>query len=533
MKMQLPYLYFTFILCTISFKAPVMRCQNVTCNSTDLRALINFSSCIESGIDGWDISSSDCCSWNGVTCDNSTTSSKRVVKLELARKGLRGSICKSFEGLDELRILNLSANILLGYLNPYHFSLQKLEVIDMSNNDFYGQLLHGDDLPSLWYVDLSMNRFGGSIDATYCSMSPLIEVLNLANNYLIGEVSESFVKCSSLQHLFLNGNQISGSFPKSLLQLRDLRTLKLQENLFSGSLNGGIGNLSKLVELDLSFNRFNGFLPDVFDQLETLEHFSARSNQFSGQMPKSLVLDLSQNHLGGSIPYWIGTFKYLLYLNLSSNSLTGEIPEGLTELPSLIDMNISLERFATKIRSSIPSLDLSYNMLTGHIPPSIGNLRKLYILNLKYNSLSGPIPGSLSRMTNLGTLDLSHNKLSGEIPYTLEELSFLSNFNVSYNQLHGEVPERGQLRTFPCTSFIGNPGLPCGWFDYSPPAHTLYHTIPPPPVVLPSDKMTIMGWPFVFGVPTGFLITVGFCFATGWIFPKPEKRKVRVTRIGR
>lgn len=208
-----------------------MRCQNVTCNSTDLRALINFSSCIESGIDGWDISSSGCCSWNGVTCDNFTTSSKRVVKLELARKGLRGSICKSFEGLDELRILNLSANFLTGYLNPYHFSLQKLEVIDMSNNDFYGQLLRSDDLPSLWYVDLSMNRFSGSIDATYCSMSPLIEVLNLANNYLIGEVSESFVKCSSLQHLFLNGNQISGTFPKSLLQLRDLHTLKLQENL--------------------------------------------------------------------------------------------------------------------------------------------------------------------------------------------------------------------------------------------------------------------------------------------------------------
>ncbi|XP_073261631.1 uncharacterized protein [Populus alba] len=505
--MQLPYLYFTFILCTISFKAPVMRCQNVTCNSTDLRALINFSSCIESGIDGWDISSSGCCSWNGVTCDNSTTSSKRVVKLELARKGLRGSICKSFEGLEELRILNLSANFLTGYLNPYHFSLQKLEVIDMSNNDFYGQLLHGDGLPSLWYVDLSMNRFSGSIDATFCSMSPLIEVLNLANNYLIREVSESF-------------------------QLRDLRTLKLQENLFTGSLNDGIGNLSKLVKLDLSFNRFNGFLPDVFDQLETLELFSARSNKFSGQLPKSLVLDLSQNHLGGSIPYWIGTFKYLLYLNLSSNSLTGEIPEGLTELPSLSDMNISLERFATKIWSSIPSLDLSYNLLTGHIPPSIGNLRKLYILNLKYNSLSGPIPGSLSRMTNLGTLDLSHNKLSGEIPDTLEELSFLSHFNVSYNQLHGEVPERGQLRTFLCTSFIGNPGLPCGWGDYSPPAQTPPPP-PPPPVVLPSDKMTIMGWPFVFGVPTGFLITVGFCFATGWIFPKPEKRKVRVTRIGR
>jgi hypothetical protein len=49
----------------------------------------------------------------------------------------------------------------------------------------------------------------------------------------------------------------------------------------------------------------------------------------------------------------------------------------LTELPSLIDMNISLERFATKIWSSIPSLDLSYNMLTGHIPPSTGKSEKI------------------------------------------------------------------------------------------------------------------------------------------------------------
>ena len=50
------------------------------CNTNDLGALISFGNCSQSEIDDWNYSDSNCCTWSGVTCDDSTTSSKRVVR---------------------------------------------------------------------------------------------------------------------------------------------------------------------------------------------------------------------------------------------------------------------------------------------------------------------------------------------------------------------------------------------------------------------------------------------------------------------
>ncbi|KAF4359462.1 hypothetical protein CsatB_027300 [Cannabis sativa] len=111
-----------------------------------------------------------------------------------------------------------------------------------------------------------------------------------------------------------------------------------------------------------------------------------------------------------------------------------------------------------------PTLDLSYNKLSGSILPEFGNLKMLRYLDLKFNNLSGPIPSTLAGLRNLEALDFSHNKLSGTIPSSLESLSFLSKFNVAYNQLHGKIPSRGQFSSFPSSSFVGNIDL-CG--DYT------------------------------------------------------------------
>ena len=81
---------------------------------------------------------------------------------------------------------------------------------------------------------------------------------------------------------------------------------------------------------------------------------------------------------------------------------------------------------------------LQYNLLTGILPPEIGILIGLKILNLAQNHLSGEISGELP--IGLNYLDLSSNAFSDVIPRSVVNLTQLQLINLSYNQFSGEIP---------------------------------------------------------------------------------------------
>ena len=70
----------------------------------------------------------------------------------------------------------------------------------------------------------------------------------------------------------------------------------------------------------------------------------------------------------------------------------------------------------TNSNGRVIRLDLSYNDLTGEIPPELGGLSNLTSLTLGGNQLTGEIPPELGRLSNLTGLWLSNNQLTGEIP---------------------------------------------------------------------------------------------------------------------
>ena len=88
----------------------------------------------------------------------------------------------------------------------------------------------------------------------------------------------------------------------------------------------------------------------------------------------------------------------------------------------------------------VTRLDLSFNNLTGRIPPALGNLARLRVLELRWNALSGPIPAWLGSMTGLRELNLAWNELTGPIPSELERLVNLELLNLSGSELPGPVP---------------------------------------------------------------------------------------------
>ncbi len=84
--------------------------------------------------------------------------------------------------------------------------------------------------------------------------------------------------------------------------------------------------------------------------------------------------------------------------------------------------------------------------LKGSIPPALGRLTGLRVLELDQNSLTGEIPGALGRLTSLHTMDLSNNQLEGGIPTAFGELVRLERLRLFQNQLTGEIPtEFGRL----------------------------------------------------------------------------------------
>ncbi len=137
---------------------------------------------------------------------------------------------------------------------------------------------------------------------------------------------------------------------------------------------------------------------------------------------------------------WVDTEEG--YQEKTGIELTGLIPPELGSLPHL------------------RVLDLSHNQLAGPIPPEIGSLSNLQGLDLGGNQLDGEIPPEIGSLSNLQGLDLWLNRLDGEIPPEIGSLSNLQGLDLWGNQLTGPIPpsvlQLEQLRIF---RFYDNLGL--------------------------------------------------------------------------
>jgi hypothetical protein len=150
-------------------------------------------------------------------------------------------------------------------------------------------------------------------------------------------------------------------------------------------------------------------------------------NNLSGFLPVQLadliglqILDISENDaLGGAIPAGLFGITTLQTVVLAHNNLSGQIPAFTVPLPNLT------------------RLGLDSNPLGGVIPTTMtaANLPALQELSLDENGLGGPIPAQFfsTPWTNLGNLRLDENQLSGN-PTGFNSTNLPSLFRLELNE---------------------------------------------------------------------------------------------------
>ncbi|XVF43417.1 hypothetical protein PTKIN_Ptkin02bG0038500 [Pterospermum kingtungense] len=488
------YCWVMVVILGLLLQARLLNSQNPTCNPKDWTALRDFMGNLTTRLEGWTTTSStDCCDWEGITCD--PLSFGRVIKLELSKRRLSGKLSGSLAGLDHLKILNLSHNLLGKYLPQSLFYMPNLEILDLSDNEFFGPIPEGIKLPSIQILEISWNYLNGSLPSHMCVNSTRLWFLGLAENYFSGTILPGLGTCSSLEQLSLSMNELTGGITEDIFQLQNLILLGLQGNYFGGKLSPGTANLSNLVRLDISSNQFSGEIPDVFSHLKNFQFLVAHSNRFSGRIPSSLTnsptisslnlrnnslegsidincsamvalhsLDMGSNRFTGAVLDNLPSCRKLKNINLSQNNLSGQIPESFKEFQGLSYLalsNSSLQNLSSALNILQQCRNLTTLVLTLNFPDET-----LPLLDLSWNNLTGTIPQWFGSYRDLFYLDLSKNSFTGEIPKSLTELPSLIHGNISLEEPsldfppfmrrneYGKRMQYNQIWSFPSTLFL-------------------------------------------------------------------------------
>lgn len=405
--------------------------------------------------------SSNCCLWDGVQCDEKTG---RVIALDLSSSFLYGSI-------------NSSSSL---------FQLVRLQRINLADNHFnYSQIPNAFGLlSSLTHLNLSSSAFFGPVPREISRLSRLVSLdlcCNMDPSYSRGLLQLQSPGLSSLvdnltllEELVLSDVNVSSTVPASLANLSALRTLYLARTDLYGEFPGSVFQLPKLESISLAFDAITGHLPE-FNSTSPLRILWLSPTKLSGELPESLgnlrsLNMLSLNSLGcnlsGSIPNSIGNLRSLNYLDIAGCKFSGSIPSSFVNLSELTYLDAMENQFTAQTLDSLSwlwkltkltTLNLGLTNLQGEIPSSIGNLSQLVTLGLLGNELKGQIPPQLMNITKMSWLFLRSNQLSGHLPTWLMNMTQLAVLDLSANKFQGPIPITiSQLRNLQVLRLIGN-----------------------------------------------------------------------------
>ena len=347
--------------------------------------------------------------------------------------------------------------------------------IDLSNNDLTGQLpamrcgkclfagnnFFGSIPPqmaqSAELIDLSRNLLGPTIDSRLFAPKAALQELNVTSNRFEGPLPElpfhsGSVPLSidvsrnkftgglpaswSIYDVYANDNELSGNLTQFFANFSG-RVLQLSRNRFTGAIPP-LSRMHRTFKLDLSHNQFSGGIPPVAPRLSS---FSASHNRLKEHVSGAFISSVQKSSLES--------------LDLSYNQLTSPTEASQIWLYSLLHSNLSAldlshNRFTrsfnpepemgppenSELGSPILMLDLSHNGFSGAFMPA--TFTSLVSLDLSHNFFN-EIALTKRKYPSIGQVDLSHNRLISDVALLFADLPFLYNLKAQNNSIHGRL----------------------------------------------------------------------------------------------
>jgi hypothetical protein len=356
---------------------------------------ISFDSDGFTNSDGW-MTEKDVCEWTGIQCGQPI-------------QGVDGGAgARNLQDVNVVGKINLSGNNVVGVL-PNEISIFS-EVTELI---------------------LFTNKISGPIPLELFDLTKLA-VLDLYDNKLSGVIPEDLGKLTNLSNLYLSKNNFSGQLPAAFGQLSKLEQIWINENDLTGPILDSFGDLENLQSLLLSQNDFTGGLPENFANLQLLETLDLDENR-----------DLFYSATDRTFPSFLLDMPALTRLSMREVFLTGEISTlSQGKFPKLQILHLDANKFTGLLSNtiawiqSLERLTLSNNIqLGGNIPPDLGEMPALKVLDLSGCQFDGVIPASLSRAAMLEQIYLNGNYLTGAIPSEIGDLNelFILKFENNYS----------------------------------------------------------------------------------------------------
>ncbi|KAK3225033.1 hypothetical protein Dsin_004895 [Dipteronia sinensis] len=200
-----------------------------------------------------------------------------MTSLILSKNNFSGSISFLCEitawigdSLPELAILSLRSNQLHGILPVQLCNLEKVQVLDFSQNHLSGSIPKCLDNFTMMAQKESSNAFitylipfslTSGIDSEYKSTLGLVKSIDLSTNNLSGEIPNEITNLVGLISMNLSRNSSTGKIPPKIGQLTWLNSLDLSRNLLTGEIPESFYQLNLLGVLNLSYNNLSGKIP--------------------------------------------------------------------------------------------------------------------------------------------------------------------------------------------------------------------------------------------------------------------------------